>query len=546
MRTVASTKRTVVNFSTTKEGLAEAAESKEQTTSHPAAGEGPINILIVDDEPKNLTVLETVLDNPAYRLVKAESADQALLALLVEQFALLILDIRMPGVSGIELAHMIKERKKTSQIPIIFLTAYYNEDQHVLQGYGAGAVDYLHKPVNPDILRSKVAIFAELYRMQQEIKGSNHALLVEVTERRQIQEQLRELNNTLERRVTERTLALRTSAALLKAATDNTSVGLATLSRDLRYTFANRAYCRIFTLPHDLADGEPQRLAASRDAERLAPLLHRALAGERNSSELCHPTNVGRKFKHYSVVCEPELDADGDIVGAVVVIIDITDRKHSEEHIRMLLSEVNHRSKNMLSLVSAIARQTKAPTQEEFIKRFSDRIQALAASHDLLAKNEWQSIAISQLLRAQLGHFGELIEQRILFDGPPLEMSVAAAQCIGMVIHELATNAAKHGALSNREGRVEIAWQIEKCAACDRFKIDWIERGGPPVVGSSHRGYGSTVIKSIAELSLDGEVQLDFAFSGLSWQLMCPATRILYVAGEETTDGSAIVPTDHT
>jgi response regulator RpfG family c-di-GMP phosphodiesterase len=204
MRTVASTKRTVVNFPPPKEGLAEAAESKEQTTSHPAAGEGPINILIVDDEPKNLTVLETVLDNPAYRLVKAESADQALLALLVEQFALLILDIRMPGVSGIELAHMIKERKKTSQIPIIFLTAYYNEDQHVLQGYGAGAVDYLHKPVNPDILRSKVAIFAELYRMQQEIKGSNHALLVEVTERRQIQEQLRELNNTLERRVTER------------------------------------------------------------------------------------------------------------------------------------------------------------------------------------------------------------------------------------------------------------------------------------------------------------------------------------------------------
>ena len=124
----------------------------------------------MDDEPKNLTVLETVLNNPVYRLVKAESADQALLALLADQFALLILDIRMPGVTGIELAHMIKERKKTAQIPIIFLTAYYNEDQHVMEGYGAGAVDYLHKPVNPDILRSKVAVFAELYRMQREIR----------------------------------------------------------------------------------------------------------------------------------------------------------------------------------------------------------------------------------------------------------------------------------------------------------------------------------------------------------------------------------------
>lgn len=167
----------------------------------PVYNDGPINILIVDDEPKNLTVLETVLDNPGYRLVRAESADQALLALVVEDFALLILDIRMPGMTGFELAQMIKGRKKTARVPIIFLTAYYNEDQHVLEGYGTGAVDYLHKPVNAAILRSKVAVFAELHR-------NNRALLAEVTERRRTQEQLRELNETLEQRVTERTKAL--------------------------------------------------------------------------------------------------------------------------------------------------------------------------------------------------------------------------------------------------------------------------------------------------------------------------------------------------
>ena len=110
----------------------------------PVYNDGPINILIVDDEPKNLTVLETVLDDPGYRLVRAESADQALLALVAEEFALLILDIRMPGMTGFELAQMIKERKKTARVPIIFLTAYYNEDQHVLEGYDTGAVDYLH------------------------------------------------------------------------------------------------------------------------------------------------------------------------------------------------------------------------------------------------------------------------------------------------------------------------------------------------------------------------------------------------------------------
>ena len=168
-----------------------------------------INILIVDDEPKNLTVLEIILDDPAYRLIRAESADQALLALVVEEFALLILDIRMPGMTGFELAKMIKERKKTARVPIIFLTAYFNEDQHVLTGYDTGAVDYLHKPVNPDILRSKVAVFAELHRKNRELEMVNRALLVEVTERRRAEEQLRELNQTLEQRVAERTDALR-------------------------------------------------------------------------------------------------------------------------------------------------------------------------------------------------------------------------------------------------------------------------------------------------------------------------------------------------
>jgi PAS domain S-box-containing protein len=168
----------------------------------------PINILIVDDEPKNLTVLETVLDDPGYRLVRADSADQALLALVAKEFALLILDVRMPGMTGFELATLIRQRKKTEQVPIIFLTAYYNEDQHILEGYGTGAVDYLHKPVNPIILRSKVAVFADLHRKSRALEFTNRALVAEVAERREAQAKLRELNETLERRVAERTATL--------------------------------------------------------------------------------------------------------------------------------------------------------------------------------------------------------------------------------------------------------------------------------------------------------------------------------------------------
>jgi DNA-binding response OmpR family regulator len=147
----------------------------ENSYQSPVLGsEEPVNILIVDDEPKNLTVLEAILDDPGYRLVRAESAEQALLALLVDQFALAILDIRMPGTTGLELAEMMKTRRKTANVPIIFATAYYNEEEDVIRGYEMGGVDYVRKPVNSAILRSKVAIFAEFHRERrnlEQVKG---------------------------------------------------------------------------------------------------------------------------------------------------------------------------------------------------------------------------------------------------------------------------------------------------------------------------------------------------------------------------------------
>jgi hypothetical protein len=136
----------------------------------------PINILLVDDKPQNLSVLESILDHPDYRLTKAKSAQEALVALFATDFALIVLDVQMPETSGFELAQLIKERKRTRDIPIIFVTAHYAEDEHVLSGYSAGAVDYLTKPINPAILKSKVAVFAELYRKTKALNESNRAL----------------------------------------------------------------------------------------------------------------------------------------------------------------------------------------------------------------------------------------------------------------------------------------------------------------------------------------------------------------------------------
>src|SRR5687767_8166461 len=121
----------------------------------------------------------------------------------------------MPGMTGFELAQLVKERKKTARIPIIFLTAYYNEDQHILEGYGSGGADYLHKPVNPSVLRSKVAVFAELHRRGRALEAANRLLLGEVAERRRAEQRLSELNETLDRRVMERTHELEQSEARL-------------------------------------------------------------------------------------------------------------------------------------------------------------------------------------------------------------------------------------------------------------------------------------------------------------------------------------------
>src|SRR4051812_46048919 len=198
----------------------------------------PVNILIVDDEPKNLTVLETVLDDPGYRLVRATSGEEALLALMADEFAVLVLDVRMPGMNGFEVAQLVKERKKTSRIPIIFLTAYYNEDQHILEGYGTGAVDYLHKPVNPSVLRSKVAVFAELHRKGRALEAANRLLLSEVAERRHAEEMLGELNRTLDARVRERTAELQRSEARLMEANRRKDEFLATLAHELRNPLA--------------------------------------------------------------------------------------------------------------------------------------------------------------------------------------------------------------------------------------------------------------------------------------------------------------------
>jgi PAS domain S-box-containing protein len=215
-------------------------------------------------------------------------------------------------------------------------------------------------------------------------------------------------------------------------------------------------------------------------------------------------------------------------MSVVGTVADITERKQREEKVHLLMREVNHRAKNMLSVVDAIARQTATKNPEDFIERFSERIQALSANQDLLVRNEWNGVEVEDLVHAQLAHFGDLVGTRITVHGAKLRLKPPSAQAIGLALHELATNAGKYGALSADKGRVDISWGI----VGDTFTMSWTERDGPQVYPTQRRGFGTVVMQAMAERSVDGKVDLDYAPSGVTWRLTCPAVNTLGPNGD--------------
>jgi PAS domain S-box-containing protein len=220
-------------------------------------------------------------------------------------------------------------------------------------------------------------------------------------------------------------------------------------------------------------------------------------------------------------------------VSFVGTLQDVTERKARQEKEHLLMREINHRAKNMLSVVDAIAHQTATRNPEDFVERFSERIQALSANQDLLVRNEWNGVGIGDLVRAQVALFADLIGSRIEVHGPKLRLRAAAAQAIGLALHELATNAGKYGALSTATGRVDVRWGTSD----DTFTMSWTEREGPPVSAPKRRGFGTIVMEAMTERSVDGKVDVDYAPSGLTWRLTCPVANSLEPQEREQISG---------
>ena len=477
--------------------------------------QAPVNILIVDDEPKNLTVLEAILDAPGYRLVRAESAEQALLALLADEFALLILDIRMPGVTGLELAQMIKARKKTASVPIIFLTAYYDDDQHILEGYETGAVDYAKKPVNPAILRSKVGIFAELYRKQRNLEEVNRALVAEVCSRRHAEEQLRELNNTLEQRVAERTASLQLSEARLRDSEHQLQELIAAIPAAIyttdaqgKITYFNEAatelvghtpttgsdeWCVTWKLYHP--NGTP--LPYDQCPMAIALKEGRAIRNAEVVAERPDGTRV--PFIPYPT---PLRDGAGKIVGAINMLVDVSERKQAETQQRILLNELNHRVKNNMQmlqiLLEAGARRAESSEAREVLDEASSRVMAMAAAQRVLyTTHDATRFNARDFLNAVCETAKQTFPQELAIDyeADAIQLSNDAAMPLALIANELLTNAVKYGLNGQGAGTIRV-----RLRTADESFLFYVEDDGPgfDLQSVQRRSSGLALVQGLA------------------------------------------------
>jgi two-component sensor histidine kinase len=256
-----------------------------------------------------------------------------------------------------------------------------------------------------------------------------------------------------------------------------------------------------------------------------------AIAGREDSFpaeyRIVKPDGEIRWLSGYGRVLERQ--SDGKASRLTNVATDVTDRKATEAHQRFLLQELSHRSKNLLSIVQAIADQTlrNCSDLKEFQDRFDGRLRGLAASNTLLALGDWRGSSLRALIELQLAPFIDLKSPQIEIEGPKVDLTAEAAQAIGLSLHELATNAVKHGALSVPAGRLSITWQTAAARDTDGLNLDWRERSGPPVAAPRRTGFGHVVMKRMIEQAVKGTVELNFAPDGLQWSLQAPATVFL-------------------
>lgn len=330
-------------------------------------------------------------------------------------------------------------------------------------------------------------------------------IVEDITERKKVESELASTNVKLRRTLDLLFLALRTAG-----------VSVFTQDRDLRYIWIGGDYFGC----------DPEEAVGADDAAILPPDLVAPMSAlKKRVLEAGEPASVDMPYQkdgktHWcNIHVEPWLIRKGVVQSLLGAISDVSERKATEQHIRTLLSELAHRSKNLLTVIQVMARRSVSPgvPSTDFVDSFIERLSGLAQSHDLLAREDWRGISMNELVTSQIGHLRTGASERLVLEGPDVILTPVAAQNLGMAIHELSTNAVKYGALSVASGKVRISWSLDKDdEGNNRLQLSWVERGGPVVQPPSRRGFGRFVIEAIAARALNGTVDLRFEPEGVS------------------------------
>jgi PAS domain S-box-containing protein len=274
-------------------------------------------------------------------------------------------------------------------------------------------------------------------------------------------------------------------------------------------------------------------------------ILRRVRAGERiDHFETVRVAKDGRRID-ISVTVSPVRSRSGRIIGASKVARDIHERKKAEAAQRLLIGELNHRVKNTLAVVQSMANQTlrRAKDPAEFVAHFSGRIQAFAAAHALLTESRWQSVSMAELAHSQL-RLGGNEDGRISLSGPNVALDPQMALQIALVLHELGTNARKHGALSVPDGRLSLVWSVSRDPGCE-LTLRWKEDPGSKIVTPGAAGFGTSLIQQLVKET--GSAHMDCASNGISWNITISLPEVVetpLAAGVRSRECSISGPAD--
>ena len=319
---------------------------------------------------------------------------------------------------------------------------------------------------------------------------------------------------------------LRARFARYEVALRGSQVTVYTQDRDLRYTsISNPMLGR--SIEDILGRTDQEILPADAGAAMIALKREALSTGQPKRAEVAIEGAPGVRWHDLHI--EPLRNEAGEVVGLTCASIDVTERKEGEAHLRLLLRELTHRSKNLLAVIQAMARQTArhAGSIDSFLNQFGARLQALAASHDLLVRESWYGASLSELVRSQLADYTDGASGQVEIEGPAVALKPEAAQNLGLALHELAVNAGKFGALSVPGGRVSISWRRRDDVDGNPLELDWREEAGPKVKIRRKKGFGSMVIERNLARALDAEVNMEFDPEGLHCHIVIPASQIL-------------------